>query len=185
MRSQVVLRPVVDDDAPALVALWDGALRRGDGEQQLVDVRRVVARVATSSEERLIVAELDGRVVGAVHLEATTISPINLEPVLRITSPHVLPECRRHGIGRTLIEAATAYAEERSIGQVATAVLAGARDSHRFMARLGLGRAAVFRIAPTALVKCRLGAHRAVPPRRSRQLTKVIAARRSMRRSVG
>ena len=50
-------------------------------------------------EERIVVAEVDGQVVGAVHLRATTLTPINLEPVVQAISPHVLPDFRRHGVG--------------------------------------------------------------------------------------
>ena len=58
------------------------------------------------------------------------------------------------------MEAAVAFAEELGIGHVGTAVNPGARDSNRFMARLGLGPAATLRVAPTGAVKGRLQAQR-------------------------
>ena len=70
----------------------------------------------------MVVAEVDGQVVGAVHLKATTYSPINLEPVVQVVSPHVLPEFRRHGIGSALLQAAVDFAEEVGIGHVGVAV---------------------------------------------------------------
>jgi GNAT superfamily N-acetyltransferase len=183
MRSQLLLRPAKDCDVAALAAVWVDVLRRCDHDQQVEDVRRIVDRVSALHEERIVVAEFDGAVVGAVHLRATTFSPINLEPVLQVISPHVLAEYRRHGVGSALMDAAVSFAEELGIGHVGTAVNAASRDSNRFMARLALGPAATLRVAPTSAVKGRLHAQRPMLARATgRHLPKVLAARRSMRR---
>lgn len=184
MRSQVVLRAAKDSDVEALLELWEDVVRRGDRETQLRDISGVLERSSAEPRERIMVAELDDRVVGAVHLSATTITPINLEPVVQMISPHVLPEYRRHGVGTVLVEAAVSFAEELGIGHIGTAVMAGARESNRFMARLGFGQAAALRLAPTATIKTRLHGGRARVGRVGhRQLTTVLAARRSMRRT--
>jgi len=183
MRGQVLLRPALAADAPALVDVWTNVLRRADRDHQLADVHQVIDRVEAMPGERITVAEVDGRVVGAVHLRATTISPLNLDPVVQAISPHVLPDFRRHGIGTALVEAAIAFADELGIGHVATAVSAGARDSNRFMARLALGPAATLRLASVSAVKGRLQSQRPMLARATgRQLPRVLAARRSMRR---
>ena len=135
-----------------------------------------------------MVAEYDGDVAGAVHLRASTLTPINLEPVVQAISPHVLPAFRRRGVGRTLMEAAVAFAEERGIAHIATAAVSGSRDANRFMARLALGPHAILRLAPTAMVQAKLDAQApaiGVTAGRSgtRQLTHVLAARRSSRRA--
>jgi len=103
-------------------------------------------------------------------------------------SPHVLPAFRRRGVGRTLMEAAVAFAEERGIAHIATAAVSGSRDANRFMARLALGPHAVLRLAPTAMVQAKLDAQAPTTSRTSgrsgaRQLTHVRAARRSTRRA--
>ena len=184
MRSPVLLRGAHDSDAPALVDLWSDVLRRGDRPQQVAEVGHVIDRASAMPEERVVVAEVEGRVVGAVHLRTTTFSPINLEPVVQVISPHVLPAYRRHGIGSALIRAAVDFAEEIGIAHVGVAVSAGARDSNRFMARLSLGPVATLRVAPTATVKNRLLASQRPMLARggARQLTHVLAARRSARR---
>jgi GNAT superfamily N-acetyltransferase len=147
-------------------------------------MRDVVQRIEGNDDERIVVAEYDGRLAGAVHLRATTLTPLNLEPVVQAISPHVLPEFRRHGVGRALMDAAVAFAEERGIGHLATGAASGSRDANRFMARLSLGPHAVLRVAPTQAVKARLSAQRPGLGRTSgRQLPQVLAARRSMRRS--
>jgi GNAT superfamily N-acetyltransferase len=185
-RSQVVLRDACADDAEALARLWGDILRHGDDESRAADVRAVVERIDGHDDERLVVAEYDGQVAGAVHLRATTLTPLNLEPVVQAISPHVFGDFRRHGVGRELMHAAVAFADERGIEHVATAAVAGARDANRFMARLALAPAAILRVAPTAVVAARLsaqGPHAGHPARAGgRQLTHVLAARRSARR---
>jgi ribosomal protein S18 acetylase RimI-like enzyme len=183
-RSLVSLRRALPSDAHVLAELWGSVLRRAEPEDQLADLLRIIEDAAASDSERLVVAEYDGEVAGAVHLRVTTLSPINLERIVQVVSPHVLPHYRRHGVGRALMDAAVSYAEERGIGHVATAAASGSRDANRFMARLALGPRAVLRVAATPVVRAKLtaqspAAHRAA----SRQLPQVLAARRSMRRS--
>lgn len=183
-RSQVSLRSATAEDAPLLAELWADVLRRGGPEEQVADVETVIATIASSTDERIVVAEYDGQFAGAVHLQATTMSALNLEPVVRALSPHVLAPLRRHGVGSALMEAAVSWAEELGIAHVATAASAGSRDANRFMARIALGPYAVLRVATTHAVRTRLAAHRRPASAGSgRQLTQVLAARRSMRRS--
>lgn len=185
MRSLVSLRDAEVADAEILSQVWAEVLRRADHDEQVADLVAVLERVASVDDERVVVAEYDGQVAGAVHLRATTLSPLNLEPVVQTISPHVLPQFRRHGVGRALMEAAVSFAEEHGIAHVATAAIAGSRDANRFMARLALGPHAVLRIAPTVAVKAKLTAQRPSLGRThgGRQLTHVLAARRSLRRS--
>jgi ribosomal protein S18 acetylase RimI-like enzyme len=183
MRSQLVVRTAEAADVDALLLLWSEVLRKGERDDQLADLRTVLARAAASDDERVVVVEYDGSVAGAVHLRASTISSLNFEPVVQVISPHVLPEFRRHGIGRALLDAAVTFAEELGISCVGTAVTAGNRDANRFMARLGLGPVATFRVAPAQVVRSKLTLQRPQAARHSgRQLTQVLAARRSRRR---
>jgi predicted N-acetyltransferase YhbS len=178
-RPPAVLRDARPDDASALAAVWDVALRPTDPEGRTADLSDVLARVAEDADQRVVVAEVDGEVVGAVYLEVTTVTPINLEPVLLTVSPHVLPAFRRHGIGRMLVDAAVTWAEQRGIAHVATAAASSSRDANRFMARLALAPQAMFRVASTTAVRARLR-----PPRGHHSVTQVLAARRSQRRAV-
>ena len=90
-RTQVSLRSASLDDAPLLADLWSEVLRRADHDQQVADLEPIIARVAPLEEERIVVAEYDGEVAGAVYLRATTITPVNLEPVVQAIPPHVPP----------------------------------------------------------------------------------------------
>ncbi len=184
-RTQLSLRSAEVRDADVLTEVWGDVMRRADRAEQAADLAAIIQRVQSLSDERIVVAEYDGQVAGAVHLRATTISPLNLEPVVQAISPHVLPQFRRHGVGRTLMEAAVAFAEEHGIAHLGAAAVAGSRDANRFMARLALTPFANLRLAPTQVVKAKLTAAGPVTGRANgsaRHLTKVVAARRSMRR---
>jgi GNAT superfamily N-acetyltransferase len=187
-RTLLSLRLAVPEDAPVLAELWTEVLRRVDHDEQVADMRAIIARAAPLDDERIVVAEYDGAVAGAVYLRVGTLSPLNLEPLVQAISPHVLPKFRRRGIGRALMGAAVAFADEHCISHIATAAVSGSRDANRFMARLALGPHAVLRLAPTAMVQAKLDAQApgiGVTAGRSatRQLTHVLAARRSSRRA--
>jgi ribosomal protein S18 acetylase RimI-like enzyme len=186
-RTQVSLRQASPDDAPVLTEIWSEVLRRADDDDRIADLEAIIARSTPVDGEQIVVAEYDGEVAGAVYLRASTLSPLNLEPVVQAISPHVLPAFRRRGIGRALMGAAVTFADERGIAHIATAAVSGSRDANRFMARLALGPHAILRLAPTAMVQAKLDAQApaAVTARRSggRQLTHVLAARRSTRRA--
>jgi GNAT superfamily N-acetyltransferase len=180
-RPPALLRDARPDDAPALATVWGGVLRPTDPDAQVADLSTVLDRVTDDPDERVVVAEVDGEVAGAVYLGVTTVTPINLEPVVLTVSPHVLPAFRRHGIGRMLVDAAVTWAEERGVAHVATAASAASRDANRFMARLALAPQAMFRVASTTAVRARLCPQRAGQP----SVSQVLAARRSQRRSAG
>lgn len=185
-RTPVILRAAVPEDAAALAEVWSDVIRRSAPEDQVADMASVIEAASASPDQRIVVAEYDGRLAGAVHLECTTMTAINLEPVVRALSPHVLPDYRRHGIGTALMEAAVSWAEELGVAHLATGAASGSRDANRFMARIALGPYAVLRVAPTHSVRSRLAAHlRPAVAGNGRQLTQVLAARRSLRRRAG
>jgi len=167
------------EDAPVLAELWSDVLRRVDRSEQVADVELVIKAAASSPEQRFVVVECDGEIAGGVFLRLTTVSPINLEPCVQSIQPRVFDHYRRRGVGRTLMEATVAFAEENGVLHMTTAVPATARDANRFMARLALAPVATFRMAPTSVVRSRLsptsaGSVRSTP--------RVLVARRNQRR---
>ncbi len=185
-RAQVVLRGGTRADAPFLAELWATSLRRAEAERRIADVHTILDEAQASPVQRLLIAEYDGAPAGAVLLTVGTVSSLNLEPTVRVVSPSVAPSLQRRGVGRALMDAALAFAEEQGIATLATAVGSGARESNRFMARLALSPMATYRVAPVSAVRARLRGQRpgslgAVAG--GRQVTRVVAARRSMRRS--
>lgn len=185
-RSLVTLRAAEAADAPFLAELWSGSLRRAEPQELVADLEQVIKAATASPEQRLVVADYDGQRAGAVLVKLTTVTSLNLDPAVQVVAPHVAPAFRRHGIGRVLMECAVAFAEEAGAAQVCVGVTAGSRDGNRFMARLSLGPLATYRVAPVAAVRARLTAQRPAHPSAAgdaRQVTRVLAARRSMRRA--
>jgi GNAT superfamily N-acetyltransferase len=171
-------------DAPVLAELWGEALRRADHQDQIADLELVIKAATASPEQRIVVAEYDGELAGAVFLRLTTLTAVNLEPVVEAVSPHVFQQFRRHGIGSSLMECAVAFAEELGAAHVMTAAASGSRDANRFMARLGLGPYAVTRVASAPTLRAKVTAQRpGLSTTGGRHLTRVLAARRSMKRT--
>lgn len=181
-RYSLTTRCAVREDAPVLAELWSDAVRRADRAEQIADVEQIIKNCLVSPEDRVVVVEYDDQVAGAVHLRITTLTPLNLEPCVQALQPRVFDQFRRRGVGHTLMEAATSFAEENGILHVATAIPHGSRDANRFMARLGLAPLAMYRIAPAAVLRARLSPQRTASPG-SEGRSKVLAARRSMRRA--
>ena len=155
-RSPVTVRAAEPSDAVPLRELWSDILRRGGLDEQLADVASVIAAASERDDHCIAVAEIDGEVAGAVYLEATTFTPLNLEPTVLAVSPHVFARFRRKGVGSALIEAACRFAEQHGITHVQTAAIAESRDANRFMARLSFAPQATLRAATTSAVRRRL-----------------------------
>ena len=188
-RTPVCVRAAVADDLPVLRELWGDILRRGSSDEQLSDLRQVLAVVQDDPDQAIVVAEYDGQVAGAIHLSATTLTPLNLEPAVLAVSPHVLPDFRRHGVGSALIEAAVRFAEAHGIGTLSTAAVSSSRDANRFMARLSFTPQATLRAATTVAVRAKLSARRSAGRSATRQggsrhIDRVLAARRISRENV-
>lgn len=181
-RYSLTTRVATREDAPVLAELWSDAVRRADRSEQAADLELVVKGAAASPEQCVVVVEYDGQLAGAVYLRITTLSPLNLEPCVQAIHPRVFDQFRRRGVGHALMEATTAFAEDNGILHVVTAVPHSSRDANRFMARLGLAPVVMYRIAPTTLLRGRVSPQRATLGADSGR-TKVLAARRSLRRA--
>lgn len=159
-RGTVVVRDAVVADASALVAIWENLSsapeRFSVAAATVEETSRAIVRLATDSAERLLVATLDGIPVGVAHLRRAPISPIHDEDAVHVGNLHVLAEHRRRGVGTSLMCAATEWAEEKDSKHIVAAVAASARDSNRFLACLGMGRAAVVRASTVAGLRARL-----------------------------
>lgn len=184
-RSPVHVRGVRLEDAADLLDLWQLPMRpstlRADA---LAELQAGIRKVLATDRERIVLAECDGDVAGALHLRVAPLAPLTTEQALHISHLHVVEAFRRRGIGRTLLESAVSWAEERGVPHVVTMAAVNSRESSRFMARLGFGQAVTLRVAPTAALRARLpGDHGVRPVAGGRQLAQVLAVRRSQRRN--
>ena len=182
-RQAVPIRDAGPEDAAELLALWAATARSGENSLRAQeDAARALANIAANPDERLLVAESDGRIVAAMKLSRGPISPLVLESVVHTSFLLVLPEFRRHGYGHALMDAALSWAEEKDINEV-TAITDGNRDTNRFFARLGLSTLGTIRHSSVAGLRKKLAVERGRGVAGgNRHLVEVLAHRRSMRR---
>ncbi len=189
-RQPVLVEEASPEDAAVLLELWGGSggrLERMAGPKPLRDAAASLARIAADADQRLLVARVDGRVAGAVHLSRAPLSPLHSECGVHMLHLHVLEEFRKLGVGMALMEATVTWAEEKDISHVLTAASVSSRDANRYLARLGFGQIAVVRGTTTAALRAKLPVETpavARADRRShRNVGHVLAKRRSMRRA--
>lgn len=148
------------DDVHAIVDLWDEM--RGQGGRvgpfgppaSAVAIRERLELLRADPSHRVIVAEIDGDVVGLAVLSRLPVTPISDVESVQISFMHVRDDRRRRGVGRAIVSAATEFAVEVSADYVTVGVFPGARESNRFFARLGFSPLVMRRaIATTALQK--------------------------------
>ncbi len=157
IRCPVQVRDAVPDDVEELrEVLATGDDRTGEVEQVAAGCT-AVASIAADPDQRLLVAVLDGRIAGAVHLIRGSLSPMHSDTAVHVLHLHVLEEYRRHGVGHALMEGTVAWAEEKDTTHVLAAASVGSRDANRFMARLGLTQVAVVRAATVSTLRASSG----------------------------
>lgn len=175
------IRDAAPEDAAQLLELWADSSRSGMHTLRAQeDAERALANLAADPDQRLLVAESEDRIVGAMKLSRAPISPLALESVLHTSFLVVLPQFRRHGYGHALLDAALSWAKEKDISDV-TAITDGNRETNRFFARLGLSTLGTMRHSGAAGLRKKLaseGRHHGG----NRHLVQVLAQRRSMRR---
>jgi GNAT superfamily N-acetyltransferase len=191
-RKTVVVRDATPDDAEALVRVWCPQATRPpserDGPVSMAEgAARSALRCAADPDQRMLVALVDDRVVGAVHLYLAPLSPLHAEQAVHLSHLNVVDEARRQGAGHALIEAAVCWAEERTCGYLLAAAHANSREANRFLARLGLTQVAVVRGAATSVLRSKLPVEQPAvaraDARHGRSVGTVLAQRRSLRRA--
>jgi len=159
---QVCVRRAQVEDIEDLLVLWSRARE---------EFARTVLSVSTSPADHMRPRLQEALLTGAVHvLLATyedqpvgyvllTMAPVNpLVDGLNLQIEHlwVQPEFRHHGVAKSLLAKVTAVAETHGCEQVLANVGPGARESHRFLARLGFVPYVTRRVAPTATLRRKL-----------------------------
>lgn len=186
-RSPVHVRDAVPADAEALLEVWAGFSDRLPAGSLSSETAASVARIAAAPDELLLVAVVEDRVIGAVHLVRAALSPVHTATAVQVNHLHVVESCRKRGVGRALLEATVSWAEEKDTDHVLAVAAANSRDANRFMARLGLGQVAVVRGSSVIALRAKLPVE---PPSAARvgqhshrNVGQVIARRRSLRRA--
>lgn len=186
-RCPVTVRDAEPEDVHALRELLATVMIRSHEDPRVEDEMTAIANLALDPDQRLLVAATDEDVVGVAHLVRAAVSPLQSETAVHVLHLNVREDQRRHGIGHALLEVTVTWAEEKGSGHVFVAAPATSRDTNRFMARLGLGQAALMRVATVANLRSRLPIETPVAARvgarNHRSVGQVLAQRRSLRRA--
>jgi ribosomal protein S18 acetylase RimI-like enzyme len=193
-RPHIVLRDADREDAAALVALWSECVGSSgdDGSeaftQQAMWREPGVAEAASAldftlsrPEKRIIVALVDGEIIGATVCDITTLTPINLTRILLVTDIQVSPRFRRRSVASTLLSAAATYGEEHNCEIVLASIPSHSREPHRYLTKIGFNQVAVLRAIQSSKLRSRL----TQKATNSRDTGKLIAVRRTLRRRQG
>jgi GNAT superfamily N-acetyltransferase len=166
-RAHVTVRDAVVEDMTGLLELFRelreaGPKRLPSGVGDPASMRAVAEaryrRALADPAERLLVAvDRDNRIVGMTLLTLGPVSSMNDARSVMMGHFTVRTAIRRHGIGRALVAAATAWADEMGVDGVGVAVYPSSREANRFYARLGFAPVSIIRVAPVAGLRRRLG----------------------------
>jgi ribosomal protein S18 acetylase RimI-like enzyme len=140
------VRPAVPRDLSAVVALRLALLREHPNHPIYGRLRAEIDRRARdlfsaqlrSSAETILLAELEGAVVGIIRCVESTGSPL-LDPAryAYVSSAYVRPESRRRGVLRALVAEAERWSRARGLDQMRLHNVAGSIAAERAWDALG------------------------------------------------
>jgi GNAT superfamily N-acetyltransferase len=122
------IRTAVPTDGSALASL----LAELGYPQQVAALPARIAQLADTHTDAVLVAEIDGRVVGVACLHVTAFFHEPGPGRARLTSLVVDPACRRSGVGGQLLRAAEAAARQRACTVLELTSAAHRKAAHRF-----------------------------------------------------
>lgn len=158
-RSHITLRAAGEGDLPALVVLWSELKRCGVLTARLAaytddrEIEKRVRRLLARPGNRILLAFLDDQPAGMAMLTTVPLGALHESSCLQVEYTVVAEPFRRRGIGRALMGAAAAYADEIGAEQITVSVSPLSREANRFYAQLGLTPLAVRRVAPVAALR--------------------------------
>ena len=133
----MTVRTATPGDAAALVALLRAGALADPGEEDPAPCRAALAEIVDSPGNDVLVAELDGRVVGMCQLLVLRHLQHGGGRCAELESVHVAPDLRGAGIGGVLVETAVGRARAAGCYRVQLTSNAARVDAHRFYARHG------------------------------------------------
>lgn len=157
--SQISLSPVTPELEADFTKLWTQA-RVGAGASEDWALRastggRVSAAIARE-DVRLYLARSGETPVGYIVLVQSPVSVLSESSCVWIDQLYVVPEARRDGVAKLLLQTAAHFAEQIGAAQVASCVPSAERETNGFYARLGFTSYLVRRVIPTAHLRRRL-----------------------------
>ncbi|MEO8330107.1 MAG: GNAT family N-acetyltransferase, partial [Candidatus Nanopelagicales bacterium] len=119
-------------------------------------VRERLGLLGRDDAHRVILAEIDGEIVGLAVLSRLPITPISDVESIQISFMHVRNDRRRTGVGKAIVESAAAFATDVGADYVTVGVFPGSRDTNRYFARLGFSPLVIRRAIATSLLQRKL-----------------------------
>lgn len=130
--STVLIRDMESRDYLSIAAIWRDVFTPVEDES----VAGVCERMKGDGRYRIFVADMEGVVVGFV----TTVEALSInlpDGYIKINGLAVLPEYRRQGIGKLLMERVEELARERGISLIGLASGFQRTEAHEFYEHLG------------------------------------------------
>lgn len=190
-RPPIILRDADREDAAALIALWAecAAASKDEGseaftqqalwrEPGVAEASAALDLTLSRPDKRVIVALIEGEIVGATVCDVSTLTPINLTHILIVTEIQVSPRFRRKSVASTLLSAAASYGEDHNCEIVLASIPVHSREPHRYLTKIGFSQVAVLRAIQASKLRSRL----TTKATNSRDTGKLIAVRRTLRR---
>lgn len=135
------IRDGVAPDVPELVLLLAddalGAFREQTSEEGLGVYEQAMAEILAQVGNRVLVAELDGKVVGCLQLTVIPGLAHRGSRRAQIESVRISSRLRGHGLGELMMREAIAIAEREGCRIVQLTTDRTRADAHRFYQRLG------------------------------------------------
>lgn len=181
-RPLVEVRDAGPDDVPDLVGLWAELRAEANGGRSAiagpVSPKVRLEEALADPAIRLLLATLAGQPAGMAVLTEAAATPLAETRAVHLNYVVVHRRARRRGVGRALVAAAAAYAEEVGASHVMVSVYPALREANRFYARLGFAPFVVRRAAPAAALRRKLSPD----PRPARINGTTLSQRRPSRR---
>ncbi|WP_159816652.1 GNAT family N-acetyltransferase [Cyanobium sp. Copco_Reservoir_LC18] len=152
----VVVRQAAPDDLEVIVPLFD-AYRQFYGQPSEPDrVRAFLQERLAQGDSVLLIAEADGQALGFTQLYPS-FSSVSMAPIFILNDLFVVPEARRSGVARHLLEAAVGKAREAGAIRLSLSTAHTNTAAQALYASAGWERDAVFCVYQRTV-------HRPAPP---------------------
>jgi GNAT superfamily N-acetyltransferase len=180
-RPPVEVRKACADDLDDLLLLWSQSREelsrnlRSLGAVPVDQLRSRLRETLVSGEPPVLIARYEGEPAGYAVLRIAPVLAVD-PAALHIDHLYVAPALRRRGVARALLVVVTGIAERNGADQVLAGAPPNARDTHRFLARLGFSPLVVRRVTGTAALRRRLAG-----TGERRGLEDLLSRRRSLR----
>jgi GNAT superfamily N-acetyltransferase len=180
-RPPVEVRKAGVDDLDDLLLLWSQSREELNRNLRVLgavpadQLRPRLKETLACGDPLILVARHEGQPAGYALLRIAPVLAVD-PAALHIDHLYVAPAVRRRGVARALLVAVTSIAERNGAEQVLAGAPPSARDTHRFLARLGFSPLVVRRVTGTSALRRRLAGEG-----QRRGLEDLLSRRRSLR----